>query len=358
MNKDSFRSLSHVLKITLETKIIFLLLVLVVGISTVNCVWAYDSVPPWTRKLSDWWSQGSISDVESVNAFRYLFDNKIIDIPGLNFNHDVSFDKQVQQTRMLSSFLWNSSDKPTDFEFNKAVIPNSKTRFLYVQSPPTWAPYTNNLVLSATNYWEDISGTKFLYSSEPSKASITIRWLKEPDSQYAGYAVGGATEVALGDSRCNGIWHPYDADFVTATLTHELGHALGFGHSENMGDIMYPIVSGEKYAPITQNFVLGQGSSVFVPVCTFSHTSTFHYVVKSDDMKNTLNVFFVPSKMEYDKFVNGKNFSHYEYDGCFGDASVSYDNKCENVSNEGGLIISVPNNFQSQQNVTLTMDEE
>ena len=229
---------------------------------------------------------------------------------------------------------------------------------MFVQSAPAWAPYANDLVPNATNYWENTTNAKFVYSSDSTKASITVRWLKEPDSKYAGYIVGGLTEVALGDSRCDGTWHAYDVDFVIAILRHELGHALGFGHSENMGDVMYPIIPGEKYAPIKQTFTLGPGGSVFVHVCTFSRTSTFHYVVKSDDAKNSLNIFFVPSKMEYDQFVNGKKFDYYKDDGCFGTSSISYDDKCFNVSNESGLIISTSNDLQPQQNVTLIMDEE
>jgi hypothetical protein len=239
-----------------------------------------------------------------------------------------------------------------------ALVPSPGIHFLYVQPSPAWAPYTNNLVLSATNYWEDTSNVKFIYASEPDKASITVRWLKEPDSQYVGYTVGGTTEVALGDSRCDGIWHPYDTDFVTATLTHELGHDLGYGHSQNMGDVMYPIISGQKYAPTKQTFVLGPSGSVFVHVCTFSHTSTFHYVVKSSDTKNNLNIFFVPSKIEYEKFTNGEKFNYYTNTGCFETTGIFYDNKCDNVSNEGGLIISLPNNSQPQENVTLTMEEQ
>ena len=361
MNKHDIVTLSCNIKTTAKIKIMFSLIVLIAGMSiTVHHVWAddYTSVPSWTKKLSDWWSQGNMSDIESVNAFRYLIDNKIIRISGLSFNYDVSFDKQVQQTRMLSSFLWNESGTPPDPKSSISVIHNPTLHYIFVQPAPVWAPYANDLVPNATNYWENASNAKFVYSSDSNKASIMVRWLKEPDSKYAGYTVGGIIEIALGDSRCDGIWHAYDADFVTATLTHELGHTLGFGHSKNMGDVMYPIISGEKYAQIKQTFTLGPNGSVFVHVCTFSHTSAFHYTVKSSDTKNSLNIFFVSSKIEYDKFVNKEKFDYYKDDGCFGTASISYDNKCFNVSSEGGLIISMSNNLQPQQNVTLTMDEE
>ena len=343
---------------TRQTRILFSIIFLIASTSiALNTAWADDDhAPSWTKKLSDWWSQGNISNVESVNAFRYLVDNKIIHISGLSFNHAVSFDKQVQETRMFSSFLWNES-RTSDFKPNTDVYHNSGVYDIFVQSSPPWAPYATTLVLNATNYWENTSNAKFIYS-DPGKASITVKWLKEPDSKYAGYTVGRMAEVALGDSKCDGIWHAYDTDFVIAVLKHELGHALGFGHSANMGDIMYPIIPGEKYLQIKENFTLSSNRPVFVHVCTSSHTSTFHYEITSNDPKGTLDVFFVSSKIEYEKFVHGKKFDHYNGTGCFGVAKYSYNDICPNVSNEGGLIISQSNDLLTPKNVTLTLEEE
>ena len=354
---DSITSVYVIMK-TRWVRITLSMIFLIAGMSIVlNNVWADDDhAPSWTKKLSDWWSRGNISDEESVNAFRYLIDNKIIHISGLSFNHTVSFDKQVQQTRMFSSFLWNES-RTGDFKPSTGMNHNSQLHYIFVQAAPPWAPYANTMVQNATNYWENASNTKFIYS-EPGKASITVRWLKEPDSKYAGYTVGGMTEVALGDSKCDGVWHAYDPEFVTAVLKHELGHALGFGHSANMEDIMYPIISGEKYSSIQETLTLLPNKPVFVHVCTSSHTSTFHYTITSGDAKSIVDVFFVPSKIEYEKLVDGKKFVHYNSTGCFGVARTSYDDICSNVSNEGGLIIHQSNDLSTQQNVTLTLEEE
>ncbi len=361
MNKHDIGSLFCETTVTGKMELVFMfsLIVLIMGVSiTMQHAWADDRtfVPSWTKKLSHWWSQGNITDIESVNAFQYLVDNKIIYISGMSFNHTVSFDKQIQQTRLFSSFLWNESGKTADLKSSTGVTHNSRLYYIFVQPAPEWAPYANNLVKNATNYWENEGDAKFV-SSDSDKASIIVRWLKEPEFDYAGYTVGGIIEVALGDDICDGVWHAYDTDFVTATLKHELGHALGFGHSKNMADVMYPIISGKKYAPIKQTFTLPPNGSMFVHVCTFSHTGVFHYAVKTGDANNSLNVFFVPSNTEYDKFIHGKKFDYYKGDGCFVTTNISYDNKCSSVSNNGGLIISESNNHL-QQNVTLTLDEE
>src|SRR5579872_1930160 len=153
-----------------KTGIVLLSVILIASmLIVVNYAWAddYIPVPSWTKQLSDLWSQGKISDVESVNAFQYLVDNKIISISGLSFNHKVSFDKRIQQTRMLSSLLWNESEKPIDFKSNTSVVHTSGIHSIYIQPAPVWAPYANDLVPSAINYWEGTSNVQFSYSSEP-----------------------------------------------------------------------------------------------------------------------------------------------------------------------------------------------
>ena len=65
-----------------------LIIVLCGMIISVNHVWAQDyyTVPSWTKEISDFWSHGQLSDIESVNAFQYLTDKKIIIVPNKLIN--------------------------------------------------------------------------------------------------------------------------------------------------------------------------------------------------------------------------------------------------------------------------------
>ncbi|MDE1770237.1 MAG: matrixin family metalloprotease [Thaumarchaeota archaeon] len=321
---------------------------------SINDARAQDSyaVPSWTKEISDFWTQGRLSDTEFVNAFQYLTDNKIVTVPSLKFE-SVSFDKKLEYTKTLSSFLWSENAEPVSPDKTDS---QSVTHYIYVQPIPDTTQFTSDLVLKSTNYWSERTGSKFSIVSDPMDATINVTWLTEPHSEYIGYTIGKTAEVSIGDSKCDGTWHAYNMDFISSTLSHELGHALGFGHSTNKDDIMYPVIPNAKYAPIIQTLTLEPDQPVFVHTCTFGQKGTFHYIINSDDQKDPIKIFFVPSKMEFNKFREGQVFNHYTNEGCFGTQSSSYYSACANVSRDGGLLIS--SSSHDTQRITVTLEEE
>ena len=46
-------------------------------------------------------------------------------------------------------------------------------------------------------------------------------------------------EVAIGGYGCDGSCQLFGTDTVEYVMTHELGHSLGFNHSNNSKNIMY-----------------------------------------------------------------------------------------------------------------------
>ncbi len=68
---------------------------------------------------------------------------------------------------------------------------------------------------------------------------ITVRWDAGPNPKYCGYATIGGDLIQLAPKtpgcRCTG--NP--ASINMATVKHELGHALGYYHTDNIYDLMY-----------------------------------------------------------------------------------------------------------------------
>ncbi len=58
----------------------------------------------------------------------------------------------------------------------------------------------------------------------------------------------GVVEVAIGGYGCDGSFQLFDNDTVEYIMTHELGHSLGFGHSNNPDKVMYHALSNVNYA--------------------------------------------------------------------------------------------------------------
>ena len=84
---------------------------------------------------------------------------------------------------------------------------------------------------------------KFTESNTRSGANVWITWVvRNLGENVLGHAqVGkGVVEVALGGFGCDGSFQLYTVDTVRNVMTHELGHSLGLGHSNNENSVMYP----------------------------------------------------------------------------------------------------------------------
>ncbi|MBX9770925.1 MAG: matrixin family metalloprotease [Candidatus Obscuribacterales bacterium] len=114
-----------------------------------------------------------------------------------------------------------------------------------------------NLVLSALDKWCEASGKKLAYEivADKSKADIAVKWTSNSfplTNEHPNTRTAGRTESTfdgLGDVQEATITiltvNPFDTSEglsngeCASVLTHEVGHALGLGHSSGIRDIMY-----------------------------------------------------------------------------------------------------------------------
>jgi len=83
------------------------------------------------------------------------------------------------------------------------------------------------------------------------EANVWVTWVvRSLGEDVLGHATlgKGVVEVAIGSYGCDGSFQLFDVDTVELIMTHELGHSLGLGHSDNPDKIMYPTISNLDYA--------------------------------------------------------------------------------------------------------------
>ena len=212
----------------------------------------------------------------------------------------------------------------------------------FVHPLPEWADYAKNVIRESTAAWEEADpGLKFRQTSSEAQADFAIGWVKDFGGLHVGFARGDYMEVGLGDSFCDGYWKPYHQDHITYIATHEIGHIFGYDHSSDPNDVMYPEAPPAQYLHEIYEFDSTATYVHFLPLCTGFEVTGYDFSVSIED-SHGLDVYFVPSIQDYDNYVDGKTFEHYDDRGCYAENVVQFTGRCNGVSGEGGLMIALP----------------
>lgn len=131
--------------------------------------------------------------------------------------------------------------------------------------PNQITPAEANVAVAALNFWSGVSNVHFVQNAwAPSTAILNIG-MSSIDGPWNVVGQGGYTYTNAG-----GTWH-ISSGFVLldaseqwdlsiggntpgtlnlfTVAAHEIGHALGLGHTDNPSDIMYPYYTGAKMSP-------------------------------------------------------------------------------------------------------------
>ena len=191
-------------------------------------------------------------------------------------------------------------------------VPSSNTSYkIYFEELPEWSEFdVDSAVRDATNYWNDRDGITFSRTYDPNNADMYVSWIKNYGHNLLGTYILGNIDVGLGDDSCYGTWQPYSQQTASETLTHEIGHHLGYDdlqYSPDTSEIMAYSNSHVSYSYETWAETSMIGYATPFPVCTYENGITYDYRLKSLS-DHTYDVFFVPSITEYDKFINGEDY--------------------------------------------------
>ncbi len=185
-------------------------------------------------------------------------EKRYIEYPNPSFDVIKKFLRDYEKWNFEQQIKTGSSvfPDPTVTLNNDTYVLNYK---IYVNKQPTGLPLNHVSTLNnSTKYWESQTFSsnkgkavvKFASASTQAEASVWVTWtVRKLGEGVLGHAhVGkGVVEVALGDYNCDGSFQLYDVNSVEQIMRHELGHAIGLGHSTDTSSIMYPSMK-PKYA--------------------------------------------------------------------------------------------------------------
>ena len=259
-----------------------------------------DVIPSWIKNNAGWWSAGQISDEDFLSGIKYLIENSVIKVnaptnselvqkelerKAWNFEqylkdiqNDIKNQNRYVENINPSEYViikywkdyhkWNLEqflNRPNIFP-DRTIIRDQDDNYVikykvYINEQPAGLPIDHVSTLeSSFNVWErtifdTVDGKKaivlFDVINSKAEANVWVTWVvRNLGEGVLGHAnLGkGVAEVAIGGYGCDGSFQLFSTNTVEEIMTHELGHSLGFAHSDNPDRIMYPTISKMDYA--------------------------------------------------------------------------------------------------------------
>jgi hypothetical protein len=141
-----------------------------------------------------------------------------------------------------------------------SILPDAEAKTWKVhiaEMPKQWESNFGNLYHEGTKYWEkQLPGTYFTEITQREKADFVVQWASQFQGNRLGYYTSSTNNefgkpyiaITLGFMDDESVkwqdrkFHLVDAEYAKLITIHEIGHAIGFDHSTDPKDIMYPTI--------------------------------------------------------------------------------------------------------------------
>ena len=166
-------------------------------------------------------------------------------------------------------------------------------------------------------------------------ADLTVSWLKDYGSHTIGESIFKShIKVGLGRENCRGDWQAFDASTVEKVLWHEIGHSMGYGHSNDPNNVMY-------WQTETKFDVEQVIADIVSPRWYFIYKlcgeGNYWYSFESDDSYKGFDLYVLPPGTDPSLISIGEGFI---YTGCGEANTVAYTGTCTVLA---GAVIYIEN---------------
>ena len=172
------------------------------------------------------------------------------------------------------------------------------------------------------SHWE-FYGADVKQVQSSSQADITVGWVRDYGSHTIGEAIYRShIKVGLGATNCVGEWMAFDADTVKKILWHELGHAMGYGHSGDRNNVMYPMTRTRFEVDQSISEVIAGGWYYVTPLCD---SGSYSYSFETDDPQEGFDIAALPPGVDAKDYSRGLGRA---YAGCGREGMHRYSDTC------------------------------
>ena len=194
----------------------------------------------------------------------------------------------------------------------KAII-NGELRF-YIEPLPA---YASSDVKNEVEKLADLFETWTLYHAAVNRvynennADIYISWIKDYGSHTLGQSIFSShIKVGLGTDNCHRDWRHFDSSSIAKILWHEIGHSIGYGHSDDPNNIMYYQTS-TRFA-IDEEFsdILSDGWWQTIPFCG---SGSYYYEFSTDKENDGFDIYVLLPETDPKTFLSKGGII---YDSC------------------------------------------
>ena len=166
-------------------------------------------------------------------------------------------------------------------------------------------------------------------------ADLTVSWLKDYGSHTIGESIFKShIKVGLGTDNCHEDWQAFDASTVEKVLWHEIGHSMGYGHSNDPNNVMY-------WQTETKFDVEQVIADIVSPRWYFIYKlcgeGNYWYSFESDDSYKGFDLYVLPPGTDPSLISIGEGFI---YTGCGEANTVAYTGTCNVLA---GAVIYIEN---------------
>ena len=205
---------------------------------------------------------------------------------------------------------------------------------VYIHLLEDWNSDSKNIIFDVTNSWHQSkkSDTNHIFDAES----------KDYNTNQLGEIYGKSfVELKHEFSNCQEEWTPMLYRKAIDTVRHEIEYAQGLQLSTDQNVSVYPNVDNENYDNSRQQLLVKDGFAYFAPICTAKENTSYDFSVKIDNSDLGFDAYFVPSFAEAAQFA-GSEFDFYPESGCFAQNKQSFSGRCENITQDSGLLVIIP----------------